>query len=96
VLSSDRAKGIRVSLKPGVLEVQANNPDVGDGIYETEVMYTGDELSIGFNGRYLIEALMAMRDGDRVEFMASDDVSPGVLRPEGDESYCYVVMPMRL
>lgn len=96
VLSSERAKGIRVSVKPGVLEVQANNPDVGDGSYETEVIYTGDELSIGFNGRYLIEALMAMHDGERVEFMASDDVSPGVLRPEGDESYCYVVMPMRL
>jgi DNA polymerase-3 subunit beta len=53
-------------------------------------------LSIGFNGRYLIEALVAMGDGEKVEFMASDDVSPGVLRPEGDESYCYVVMPMRL
>ncbi len=96
VLSNERAKGIRVSLKPGVLEVQANNPDVGDGSYETEVVYSGDELSIGFNGRYLMDALTAMREGERVEFMVSDDVSPGVLRPEGDETYCYVVMPMRL
>jgi DNA polymerase-3 subunit beta len=96
VLSSERAKGVRITLKPGALEVQASNPDVGDGTYETEISYSGDELSIGFNGRYLIEALAAMHDGDRVEFMATDDVSPGVLRPEGDESYCYVVMPMRL
>jgi DNA polymerase III subunit beta len=96
VLSSERAKGIRITLRPGALEVQASNPDVGDGTYETEVGYSGEELSIGFNGRYLIEALMAMREGDRVEFMASDDVSPGILRPEGDDSYYYVVMPMRL
>lgn len=96
VLSTERAKGIRVSVKPGILEVQANNPDVGDGAYETEVAYMGEEFSIGFNGRYLIEALMAMHDGERVEFMATDDVSPGVLRLEGDDSYCYVVMPMRL
>lgn len=96
VLSTERAKGVRVSLKPGILEVQANNPDVGDGAYETEVVYSGEELSIGFNGRYLIEALTAMRDGERVEFMVTDDVSPGVLRLEGDDSYCYVVMPMRL
>jgi DNA polymerase-3 subunit beta len=96
VLSSERAKGIRVSLKAGVLEVQASNPDVGDGTYETEIGYGGEELSIGFNGRYLIEALLAMQECERVEFMASDDVSPGILRPEGDDSYCYVVMPMRL
>jgi DNA polymerase-3 subunit beta len=96
VLTTERAKGVRITLKPGVLEVQASNPDAGDGLDEIEIAYSGDELSIGFNGRYLIEALAAMHDGDRVEFMASDDVSPGVLRPEGDESYCYVVMPMRL
>jgi len=96
VLTTERAKGVRITLKPGILEVQASNPDAGDGLDEIEVGYSGDELSIGFNGRYLIEALATMHDGDKVEFLASDDVSPGVLRPEGDESYCYVVMPMRL
>jgi DNA polymerase-3 subunit beta len=96
VVSSERAKGIRILVKSGILEVQASNPDLGEGSYETEVTYSGDELSIGFNGRYLIEALTAMGEGERVEFLASDDVSPGILRPEGDDSYCYVVMPMRL
>jgi DNA polymerase III subunit beta len=96
VLSTERAKGVRITLKPGTLEVQASNPDSGEGIDEIEVAYAGEELSIGFNGRYLIEALVTMRDGEKVEFMASDDVSPGVLRPEGDDRYCYVVMPMRL
>jgi DNA polymerase-3 subunit beta len=96
VVSSERAKGVRIMVKSGILEVQASNPDLGEGSYETEVTYTGDELSIGFNGRYLIEALTAMGEGERVEFLASDDVSPGILRPEGDDSYCYVVMPMRL
>ena len=43
-----------------------------------------------------LRAYLILPDGEKIEFMASDDVSPGVLRPEGDESYCYVVMPMRL
>ncbi len=96
VLSTERAKGVKLTLKTGALEVQANNPDAGEGVDEIEVAYSGEDLSIGFNGRYLIEALVAMRDGERVDFMASDDVSPGIFRPEGDDSYCYVVMPMRL
>lgn len=94
-LTSERVKGVRVILRSGALEVQASNPDRGNGSDEIEVGYTGDELSIGFNGRYLTEALHVMREPN-IEFLVSDDASPGILRPEGDESYCYVVMPMRL
>jgi DNA polymerase III subunit beta len=95
-LSSERAKGVRITLKSGILEVQTSNPDHGEGSRELEVGYGGDEIQIGFNARYLIDALAVMKDGQTVEFAVSDDVSPGVLRPEGDSSYCYVVMPMRL
>src|SRR3989442_12244494 len=97
VRSTECAKGVRVALKPGALEVQASNPDFGDGTDEIDAAgYTGEQVSIGFNGRYLIEALSAMHEVERVDFLASDDLSPGVLRPENDDSYQYVVMPMRL
>ena len=35
-------------------------------------------------------------DGERVEVGFNDEVSPGVIRCEGDPDYTYVVMPMRL
>ncbi len=96
LLSTERAKGVRVTFTSGILEVQTSNPDLGEGLEEIEIEYRGEEISIGFNARYLIDALLIMREGERVEFSVSDDISPGVLQVEGDESYCYVVMPMRL
>ncbi|MGH7821267.1 MAG: DNA polymerase III subunit beta, partial [Candidatus Binatia bacterium] len=96
ILSTERARGVRVTIKPGSLEVQTNNPDLGEATEDLEIGYTGEPLSIGFNSRYLIEALMVMQDTERVELSVTDDVSPGVLRCEGDERYSYVVMPMRL
>jgi len=96
ILSSERARGVKVSIQPGTLKVETANPDLGEAAEEMEIGHTGDTLSIGFNARYLIEALTVMQDCEKVELGVSDDVSPGTLRSEGDERYSYVVMPMRL
>ena len=96
ILSTERSRGVRLIFKAGALEIQTSNPDLGEATEEINVTYAGPELSVGFNARYLIEALDVMGDCNSVEFTVNDDVSPGVLHPEGDERYCYVVMPMRL
>lgn len=95
ILSTERARGVRLTIRPGVMELQTSNPDLGEASEEIEVGYGGSELSIGFNARYLVEALLVM-EGERVELSLNDEVSPGVMRAEGDEHYSYVVMPMRL
>lgn len=96
ILSTERSRGVRLTLRSETLEVQTNNPDLGEATEELTISYTGPDLAIGFNARYLLEALDAMQDTENVEFSVNDDVSPGVVHPEGDERYCYVVMPMRL
>ena len=53
-------------------------------------------MGIGFNARYLIDALGVLSAETRVELGLNDDVSPGVVREAGDPDYCYIVMPMRL
>jgi DNA polymerase-3 subunit beta len=96
ILSTERARGVKMTFKQDALEVQTSNPDLGEAAEELDIAYSGDNLSIGFNARYLIEALDVMRDGENVEFTVNDDVSPGVLRAEGEDHFSYVVMPMRL
>ena len=96
ILSTERSRGVRLTLDGGTLEVRTENPDLGEAAEELEIAYSGPKISIGFNSRYLIEALMVMHDVERVELGVTDDVSPGTLRAEGDERYTYVVMPMRL
>lgn len=96
ILSTERSRGVRLIFKAGSIEIQTNNPDLGEATEEIGVTYTGPELAVGFNARYLIEALEVMENGENVEFSVSDDVSPGLLQLDGDEQYFYVVMPMRL
>jgi DNA polymerase-3 subunit beta len=53
-------------------------------------------MSIGFNAKYLIDLLGVLPESVQVEIGFNDEVSPGVMRCEGDKDFLYVVMPMRL
>ncbi len=95
-VSSERTKGVRIQLKRGIMELSTINPDVGEGNEELEIEYSGDDVGIGFNARYLLDALGSFPPEARVEIGLTDEVSPGVIRLADNASYCYIVMPMRL
>ena len=96
VVASDRARGVKLQASSGQLVVAASSPDFGEANEEIEVSYDGDPLAVGFNSRYLTDVLSILPDDKKVEIGLIDDASPGVIRAEDDETYKYVVMPMRL
>ncbi|WP_242392652.1 DNA polymerase III subunit beta [Anaeromyxobacter oryzisoli] len=97
LLSSDKAHAVKLELGKGVLRVQSQNPDLGEGKEEVPVDYAGEPLKIGFNARYLMEVLAVVKSQDVVLELA-DDLSPGVLKGAGeeDQGFTAVVMPMRI
>jgi DNA polymerase III subunit beta len=88
---------VKLELGKGSLKVLSQNPDLGDAKEEVPVEYAGEPLKIGFNARYLIDVLGALR-GDDVQLELADDLSPGVLKGAGDkdQGFTAVVMPMRI
>ena len=95
ILSNEKYRGIRLTLKPGVLVLQAHNPEQEEAEEELEVAHTGDTLEIGFNVNYLMEALAAV-DGEQVEIGFTDGNSSCLIKAPGAVNSRYVVMPMRL
>lgn len=95
ILSSEKSKGVKVELKTGKLEISSSNPDIGDAREEMEVNYNGPEMSIGFNARYMIDILQAL-ESENVKLAVKDNMSPGLITPEGDDGFLSVIMPMRL
>jgi DNA polymerase-3 subunit beta len=95
ILSNEKYRGVRLEFKTNCIRVQANNPDQEEAEDEVEVEYSGDEMEIGFNVNYLLDALAAV-EIDEVEVGLVDPSSSCVIRASGDENCLYVVMPMRL
>jgi len=96
ILSNEKYRGIRLILQEGLLRALAHNPEQEEAEEEIEVEYTGDEIEIGFNVSYLLDALGAIR-GERVRAMFADANSSCLILPDDDgQQSKYVVMPMRL
>ncbi|MBA3060705.1 MAG: DNA polymerase III subunit beta [Nitrospirae bacterium] len=95
VMSREKSNAIKVDIADGSLVLSASNPDLGEAKDEVKIEYKGEALSLGFNARYLIDALNAM-SGEKVLFELQDPLSPTLLKEEKDDNYKCVIMPMRV
>jgi len=95
ILSNEKYRGIRMAVKTDLLTIQAHNPEQEEAEDQVEVVYAGDEVEIGFNVNYLLDALSAI-EGDKVEIGLTDSNSSCLIHAPGLTQTRYVVMPMRL
>ena len=95
LLANQKSKAILLKFENNKLEIESNNPDLGDAKDELEIIYNGPELKIGFNAKY-IEDVLKNIENDFVELELKDHISPGIIKPINDNDYINVVMPMRI
>lgn len=95
ILTADKMRGVRVMLDSGVLRLMSSNESSEDAQEEIEIEYAGEKIDCGFNVTYLIEVLNNV-EHDFIELHLKDAQSSALITVPGDESFKYVVMPMRL
>ncbi|MCS6848095.1 MAG: DNA polymerase III subunit beta [Anaerolineae bacterium] len=82
-------------LEPGKVSVVARADETGDNRSELEATVVGNEIEIGFNVKYLIEAFSAV-DTPQTAIETTQPRSPAVIRAIGDDHFFHLVMPMHL
>ena len=77
------------------LEISAHTPDVGEGQEVIDAEYKGEPMVMAFNPQFLHDGGSAIQ-GDRLVLEAGDGLKPAILRAENDQSFTYLLMPVRL
>ena len=95
IMASEKGEGLVFKIQQGSLVVSSSAHDFGDAKEDMDIEYTGEDIEVGFNGRYLLDALAVMGTEDLV-FELKDSATAGVLRPAGEERHLCLVMPMKL
>ena len=95
ILTSEKFKGVRLNVEPGVLRVASNNAEQEEAVDELDIDYGGDSIEIGFNVTYLIDALANMTQ-DMVKIELQDANSSALVTNPENNTFKYVVMPMRI
>ena len=95
ILTSEKFKGVRVNIEPGVLRIASSNAEQEEAKEELEVDYDGDAIEIGFNVTYLMDALANM-SVEMVKLELQDTNSSALFTVPEQAGFKYVVMPMRI
>ena len=95
VLSEERTKPVKLHLSQGTLKMTASSPELGEAEESLTVDYEGEEVIIGFNSRYLLDAINPI-EADQVVLELKDGLSPGVIKGSGEDGTLCVIMPMRI
>jgi len=93
VASSEKFKGVRLSIANGLAKFESNAPDGSSSEEVIECAMSGaDSIEIAFNGSYVIDAVFAV-ESENVEILIKDGNSSALVK---DGNYQAVIMPMRL
>lgn len=95
IVANEFTHDIRLGFSADGLDVSAHNTEQEESEEHLAAAYEGQDLTIGFNGRYLRDALGAMRSAS-VRLDLRDELSPVLLYAEDEPGARYVIMPMRI
>lgn len=95
ILSNEKYKGVRLEASGGFVKIIAHNPQHEEAIEELEAGLNFDQLAIGFNVTYLLDALTAI-DAETVLMELKDANSSCLISAESGGSDRHVVMPLKL
>jgi len=95
ILSNEKYRGVKLEVSANKLRIVAHNPEQEEAVEELEARTNTNELSVGFNVNYLLDALNALQ-GDDVLLCLRDGNSSCLLRAPASERSRHVIMPLRL
>lgn len=95
-LFSGKVNEVKIKVKPQEknIEIFAQDPDIGESRSDLSAKIEGEEVEVSFNHKFLIDGLLNIKSSE-VVFNISKEEGPCVLKPVGDVSYIYVVMPIK-
>ena len=80
---------------PGTLEISAQSEQTGSSEVLVDASVEGVPLLVAFNVRFLREVLEVVK-ADNVWLETNAANTPGLIRPQGDEHFKHIIMPMHI
>lgn len=73
----------------------SSKSEAGSAHEEVTVDHKGDDLHIGFNGRYLLDALKSIED-EEVDVTFNGPLKPALFKPVDSDKFLYLTLPVRI
>ncbi len=94
-VSIDRKEGVKIALKKDQIELFVNSSSSGEGKENLKASYNSEDLTVGFNSRYLLDIASEIKD-QKLTMNLNDSVSPVLIQDNSDTNSYFVIMPMKI
>jgi DNA polymerase-3 subunit beta len=95
VLSRDKTNAVKITFASDHVTLFSSNPDFGEATEELPAKNTGNEVTTGFNARYLLDVLSVV-DGESVSLQMETALSPCMIKEPANGGFTCVVMPIKV
>jgi len=95
IMVNEKTSIIKFDFNENKLILTADTPDSGASEDEIDVVYNEEPLKIAFNYKYILESLKNM-ETQEVKIGLNSSLSATVLKPNNDDDYTCLVMPVQI
>lgn len=99
LISSDKNNLVKLAIRDNTMEITSANSELGNVVENVDISLTGDYLDIGFNSRYMCDALKVI-DTEEITLELTSNVNPCLIKPvyakPGARKYTYLLLPVRI
>jgi len=95
LVSTDKPKTLKFRMTGGEIFISSSSAEYGEGAESISVDQDGDDVTIGFSARYMLDLLSVMQNLEKVRIKFSGEEGPAIFCDDKDEEFSCILMPMR-
>ncbi len=95
ILANEKFKGVSFDISENLLKISTHNPEHDEAEEKLIIDYEGEPLSIAFNAQYLLDGINNL-DSKEARLIIAKNASSCFIKDLNDETFEFIVMPMRL
>lgn len=95
LLSNEKTNAVKFSITQTELKISADHPSLGHATETLPLDYSGQEMEIGFNAKYMLDSLNTL-DVSEVSYEFNNELSPVIIRSNEAENFLGIVMPLKI
>ena len=94
-IANEKSPVIKFKLFQNILNLNTMNNESSTASEDLKTKYSGDEIEIGFNSKYIMDIVNNLEDNE-ITINLKDNTSPVIAQEKSNTNLVYVLMPMRV
>lgn len=95
IMVNEKTSIVKLEFSNNNLKLTADTPDSGKSEENLDIDYSGEDLTIAFNYKFVLEALKNI-DSDNVKIGLNTPLSATMFRPDNEDDFVCLIMPVQI